>query len=274
MCINYIGHSHSTMPFKYTIAPANLYAIENDHNYTTSYKDRILEDLKLLNVSKDDIEQIEVATRNQGKSKYWHKLRRTHLTASNFYGLCKTVSTTAKINLAKRINDPTLFKSKQTQHGKDCEPKAISIYESYGVIVKKCGLILMAEKPFLGASPDGLIGDETVLEVKCPFNQRYCSISEVTIPFLKKNDNNQLYLEPVHPYYYQIQGQLMVTGRKYANLLVYTFNDWRIIDVPRNQQFINQLEQQLESFYYDYLQPEIFEKYLYKCYSNIKISDL
>lgn len=73
------------------------------------------------------------------------------------------------------------------------------------------------------ASPDGLIGEETILEVKCPYNQRNYAFTDETIPYLWKNIYGNVYLEETHPYYYQIQCRLMVTGRKYASLLIYTF---------------------------------------------------
>ncbi|KAJ8872464.1 hypothetical protein PR048_026069 [Dryococelus australis] len=46
--------------------------------------------------------------------------------------------------------------------------KAISLYERvYNVKVEPCGLIVKKEMPYLGASPDGLIGNDGLVEVKC-----------------------------------------------------------------------------------------------------------
>lgn len=268
MCINFISYTGSTMPFKQTIMPANTYAVTSDHGYANDPAEEILRSLKVSNVSDSDIEQIEKLTRDQDKSQQWREFRRHHLTASNFYSCCNSVSAEAKINLSERILNPTTFKSKQTQHGKDCEPKAIKLYEVLGVNVKKCGLILMKSNPFLGATPDGLIGDETVLEVKCPWNQRNSGISATSIPYLYEDVNKRLYLNPTHSYNYQIQGQLMVTGRKYATLLVYTFEEWLLIDIPRNDIFISEMLKKLKIFYQDYFKPALLDKYLYKKYAQ------
>ncbi|KAI0208091.1 hypothetical protein LSAT2_007237, partial [Lamellibrachia satsuma] len=76
-------------------------------------------------------------------------------------------------NLAKDMIDGKDFVSKQTSHGNQLEPEAISTYENmFHVKVTKCGIVVSADKPYLGSSPDGLVGDDTVLEVKCPYSAR------------------------------------------------------------------------------------------------------
>lgn len=37
-----------------------------------------------------------------------------------------------------------------------------------GVPIEKCGLFIDTDHPYLGASPDGLIGDKRVVKIKCP----------------------------------------------------------------------------------------------------------
>ena len=43
--------------------------------------------------------------------------------------------------------------------------------EVEGTVVKECGLFIHPEHNFLAASPDGLIGDNCVLEIKCPYSK-------------------------------------------------------------------------------------------------------
>ncbi|KAH9383496.1 hypothetical protein HPB48_025011 [Haemaphysalis longicornis] len=43
---------------------------------------------------------------------------------------------------------------------------------TYDVIVKECGLFVDQKRPFLGATPDGLVGDDTLVEMKCPYAAR------------------------------------------------------------------------------------------------------
>ena len=61
------------------------------------------------------------------------------------------------------------FTSAAMQRGTEKEPEARAIYmlES-GEIVEECGLVLHPDIPDFGASPDGLIGVDGLLEIKCP----------------------------------------------------------------------------------------------------------
>lgn len=267
MCVNFIANSRSTMPFKHTIMPANTYAVALDHNYVIDPAEELLRSLKVSNVSDYDIYEIEMSTRDQSNCPKWHDLRRHHITASNFYS-CNTVSNEAKINLVERILNPTIFKTKQTQRGKDCELIAIKQYESFGIKIDKCGFIIMKKNPCLGASPDGFIGNDTILEVKCPWNQRFSLINNETVPYLQIDGRGNLSLDPLHPYYFQIQGQMMVTNRKFANLLVFSFIEFIIINVIRNESFIADMEEKLMTFYNDYFKPALLKKYLYKNYAK------
>ncbi|GFV45497.1 yqaJ domain-containing protein [Trichonephila clavipes] len=42
----------------------------------------------------------------------------------------------------------------------------------YSTEVKICGLFVDKDKPFLCASPDGLVGDG-LIEIKCPYSARF-----------------------------------------------------------------------------------------------------
>jgi len=58
-----------------------------------------------------------------------------------------------------------------TDWGTKTEPVAIERFERLtGLVVEPTGSIEHAEYPFLRASPDGLIGLDACIEVKCPYN--------------------------------------------------------------------------------------------------------
>lgn len=65
----------------------------------------------------------------------------------------------------KKILCETIFSSKQskseaTLHGKNFERKALKCFElKYKQNVNGCGFFIDRLKPFLGASPDGVIND-------------------------------------------------------------------------------------------------------------------
>jgi hypothetical protein len=66
------------------------------------------------------------------------------------------------------------------------------------------GLFVDVLRPHLAASPDGIvIGEEAVMEVKCPFNGREEKIAPgKNFPFLEVRDGG-IHLRKGHSYYYQ-----------------------------------------------------------------------
>lgn len=40
--------------------------------------------------------------------------------------------------------------------------------EQLSICIDKCGMFVDEEFPFLGASPDGLVGIDTLVEIRCP----------------------------------------------------------------------------------------------------------
>jgi putative phage-type endonuclease len=61
------------------------------------------------------------------------------------------------------------FTSSAMQRGTELEPVARSAYEiDKGVMTTETGLILHPRIEGFGASPDGLVGDRGMLEIKCP----------------------------------------------------------------------------------------------------------
>lgn len=78
-------------------------------------------------------------------------------------------------------------------------------YNLFSVV--RSGLVVCMEKP----SPDGLVGDDLLVEVKCPYTVRNTLVTGITVPYLLKNDEGKLCLQPSHDYYYQIQGQMFIT---------------------------------------------------------------
>jgi putative phage-type endonuclease len=61
------------------------------------------------------------------------------------------------------------FQNAAMKWGTEAEPLARAAYEAdRGVIVAECGLIDHPRIAMAGASPDGLVGTDGVLEIKCP----------------------------------------------------------------------------------------------------------
>ncbi len=93
------------------------------------------------------------------------------------------------------------------QRGKDLEGEAVQFFEiTRNIQTQECGLCVSDDRRF-GASPDRLIGDEGVLEIKAP-------LADTHLKYLAEG-----VLPP--EYFLQVHGQLLVTGRTYAEFLSY-----------------------------------------------------
>lgn len=62
--------------------------------------------------------------------------------------------------------------AKSIQYGKEHEEDGIAFFEKFmGLKVYKCG-IYMHKSGLLGATPDGLVSKNIIIEVKCPYSLR------------------------------------------------------------------------------------------------------
>lgn len=130
------------------------------------------------------------------------------------------------------------------------EPNAIAEYQlETASKVEECGFFTFCD--WLGASPDGLIGDDGLIEVKCPYSLRhggeFKSISEQ------------------EHYYAQIQIQLVVTGRKWCDFYQWSPYASKLEHVKIDPQWIDEYMPELEAFYGIYVEarkPENAWRYL------------
>ena len=118
--------------------------------------------------------------------------------------------------------------------------------------------------PFLAASPDRVINDAAIMEVKCPFTAKDKMISPTTVPYLKPvQGSDTLVLDTNHVYYYQVQGQLLCSGRGMCYFVVYTLVDMKIIVVQYDRAFVDIMVQQLQTFYEDFFKAAVIETHFY-----------
>lgn len=96
-----------------------------------------------------------------------------------------------------------------TERGNELEPEARAMYElTAGVDVVETGFI----KAFgVGCSPDGLVGDDGLVEIKCLSPQKHV----LALAYVQKH------AKPPSDYVAQIQGQMYVTGRQWCDLYFY-----------------------------------------------------
>jgi len=100
------------------------------------------------------------------------------------------------------------FVTDAMKHGTETEPEARSAYEcATGNFVALTGFHLHPSIQYCGASPDGLVGDDGLLEIKCPTTAKYLRWVEAgEVPDEHKP---------------QMLLQLACTGRKWVDFCAY-----------------------------------------------------
>lgn len=227
-------------------------------------KESFLQNLKQLT---SDKRKILISTINQRDSSDWIELRKNMLTASNFGLVVKRRENTSKAKLVENILfQRNLNNIAAIAHGVENEHLALqqlAIQEK--VTIEPCGLFVDHEYPFIGATPDGLIGQDTVVEVKCPLvafkKDLHECIKENKIQIWKYNKKSKLIeLNKNSNWFHQIQGQLHVTGREKCLFAV-----WSGENKPLKTEIIKKdddfwkrkMKDKLVSFFMDWLLPEI-----------------
>lgn len=143
----------------------------------------------------------------------WFALRRGKFTASTFKDLFMGENTQGykdaiyKVAFERLTNtSPESFTNEYMQRGTELEPEARAWYEfEKNVEVIKAGFFEYND--WIGASPDGLVGDSGLIEIKCP------KFSTMMDYLIKK--------ELPKTYFHQVHGQLLVTDRQWCDFIAY-----------------------------------------------------
>lgn len=227
--------------------------------------------IQSLQKSVEERAQIERQTVGQGFNELWKYERRNRITASNCGRIYSLQASTSNTSILKTLLYPTdLSNNENVKNGINLEPEAKRMYSFLnGVDVQECGLFISLENGVLAASPDGLIGEDGLLEVKCTT----CPPDEVPrrsdkfLVFIDpKNPETGLCLKRNHKYFYQILMQLHVTQRSYCDLFVYhkpkdgsaiIWHQERILRNQETEQLWIKVKTKLIEFYEQEMAPEI-----------------
>lgn len=146
------------------------------------------------------------------------------------------------------------FTSYDMERGTELEPLAFAKFKELKslefVDVEACSFFNYGENA--GASPDGLVGDDAILEIKCPKNSTFFKL-------VATGEIDQKYL-------YQMQLQMMATRRTKAYFFNYTIIDgqefWHTIEVERDGVIVHRIKERIEDA------TEIKNEYINKLKTN------
>lgn len=169
----------------------------------------------------------------------WYAIRKGKMTASNADTIIangKGLETYIYNLMAEYYSsaEKENYINADMQRGIDLEPEARLEFEFYtGLDVQEVGFVEYNE--FIGVSPDGLIGDDGLIEIKCPNDSIYFK--------LLLNDN----IKP--EYIAQMQMQMYITDRQYCYFVSYNPNFEKslyIKKINRDEEIIEKLKKGLE----------------------------
>jgi len=171
----------------------------------------------------------------QQRSIEWHEQRLGRFTASEIHKLMgiKGLGETGKSYAFDKAVETVFgeveenFISYDMQNGIDTEPIAFKKFAELKSLqfieVSDCGFFNIGENA--GASPDGLVGTDAILEIKCPKANTFFKLVATNT------------IDP--KYYYQMQMQMMATNRKKAYFFNYFIFEgqefWHEIEVEQDE---------------------------------------
>lgn len=171
----------------------------------------------------------------------WQSIRLGKFTGSDFHtllGKSKAAQDIIYKKTSERLtgskSDSDSFSNIHTKRGHDLENDARLSYEfTTDNQVMEVGFIELNE--FVGCSPDGLVGNDGMVEIKCKDNHNH----------LKSVIKN--HIEPTH--LTQMQFNMFVSDRKWCDYIMYNpnFSDpLHVIRVERDEEYINKIKNRLD----------------------------
>lgn len=143
----------------------------------------------------------------------WHAMRLGKVTASQMVKIMMKPDAAGYQNYRAQLVCERLtgratetFKSAAMQHGNDTEPQARAMYiMTTGRMVEQIAFVDHPTIEMSGCSPDGLIDEDGLIEIKCPQPAEH--IRTITVGAIKRQ------------YALQMQWQMACTGREWCDFV-------------------------------------------------------
>ena len=211
-------------------------------------------------------------TTNQN-SALWTTQRKLRITSSS----AATVPKKTDTDCAKWINGhihPRFTGNAATRHGTQSETLARETFEKEtGKQVKTTGLVVRPESSWLGASLDGIVDEDTILEIKCPTDRKLERFGGTVHGLVESGkydvrcENGKTFLRQstaASGYYTQVQIAMYCSKRTKCKFLVWCNKDYVITDVHFDKDWFAQRFDHLEKFYFMNLLPALADSILSK----------
>ncbi|CAB1323103.1 unnamed protein product [Coregonus sp. 'balchen'] len=207
--------------------------------------------LDSLIVSEEMSAAIEAETRMQSECQLWSQVRKPRLTASRFREICHVRGELSAKALATRILRGTP-QTAAMRRGLDLEPEILRQYSDFcDVSLKQCGVIIHPDSPHLAASPDAKVFCPTEAPPFGLAEVKSCDVENVTQVKHLITVKGQACLKKSHKYYYQVQGQLALSGLQWCDFITDTRTDFTVERIFRDEEIIHSMRQKLDHFYYN-----------------------
>jgi putative phage-type endonuclease len=196
-----------------------------------------------------DREAAQMAQVEQGTEE-WLKLRLGKVTASGVADLLVKTKTGASASRANYLIKLAIqrvtgqieegFTNDAMQWGKDHEAQARVAYEVVsGNFVDQIGFVEHPSITWFGCSPDGLVNDNGLVEIKCPNSATHWS-------YIRADGSP-------NKYYIQMQAQMACTGRDWCDFVSYDprmpeRSQLFIKRVMREDSYIAEMEEEVKKF--------------------------
>jgi putative phage-type endonuclease len=172
----------------------------------------------------------------------WYKLKCGVISASHFSEVLNTGSgrkTYMMRLLAERMTEQPQegYSNSNMEWGIETEPQARQYYQDlHEVEIEQVGFVKMNDD--VGCSPDGLIGDDGIIEIKCPLPSTH-------LDYIIKNKLPSTYVP-------QVQGQLWVCDRQWCDFVSFdprvTKRPYWSIRIERDENYIKKLSEAVNQF--------------------------
>ncbi|KAL2099147.1 hypothetical protein ACEWY4_005627 [Coilia grayii] len=214
--------------------------------------------LKSMEISLYAAHKLEEATRKQSSPVEQCLFKKPRLSAARFGMVCLSRGQSKLEDFAKETVRSALHmthsKRSKMESGADAEYCRLM-----NVNYTSCGLVIHPDAPWLYALPDGIIFDPTehpqfgLTVMKC-----LSAKSHVECTYLEV-DSGLVQLKKTHQYYWQVQGQLLITGMQWCDFVVFAQDDFFVQRIYVDAAVQREMREKIDYFYFYVYMPKYLE---------------